>query len=308
MPSPAAGRACTDQTNMAGTDALPQSVSLLTAPNGARVFLVGTVHFSKKSVEDVRQVVDAMKPKVVVLELCPERQHVLVLDQEALKKEMENLSFTHFRDMVRKQGLLSTLLRILMVNISANITRQLGQAPGGEFREAYKAAKDVGSKVILGDRRISITFGRLMASLSMWQKLTLFCRIASAAVSGFKLSEEEVDNLRNKDVVDALMDEFKAAYPQIVAPLMVERDQFLCYSLKQAVSSAVVTPAPGAPNCIVGVVGMGHVEGIKSYWEQDIDIGSLNTVPKRRQFSVLKALGTVAVVCGVSFVCWKVLY
>lgn len=292
---------------MAVSDVLPQSVSLLTAPNGARVFLIGTVHFSKKSIEDVRQVIDSQKPKIVVLELCPERQHVLVLDQETLKKEMENISFTHFRDMVRKQGLLSTLLRILMVHISANITRQLGQAPGGEFREAYRAANDVGSKVVLGDRRISISFGRLMASLSMWQKFTLFCRVSSAAVSGFKLSEEEVDNFRNKDLVDALMDEFKAEYPQIVVPLMVERDQFLCYSLKQAASSAPMTSAQTAPNCIVGVVGMGHVEGIRKFWEQDIDIGSLNTVPKPRRFSVLKAVGTVTVVCGISLICWKLL-
>ena len=292
---------------MADTDALPQSVSLLRAPNGTRVFLIGTVHFSKKSIEDVRQVIDTLKPQIVVLELCSERQHVLVLDQEALKKEMENISFTHFRNMVRKQGLLSSLLRILMVNISANITRQLGQAPGGEFREAYRAANDVGSKVFLGDRRISISFGRLMASLSMWQKATLFCRIAAAAASGFKLNEEEVDNLRNKDMVDALMDEFKAEYPQIVAPLMVERDQFLCYSLKQA-ASTLLASEQSAPNCIVGVVGMGHVEGIRKYWEQDVDIGSLNTVPKSRQVSVFKVLGTVVAVCGISFVFWRLLY
>ena len=291
---------------MAVASALPQSVSLLTAPNGARVFLIGTVHFSQKSIEEVRQVIDTLKPKIVVLELCPERQHVLVLDQETLKKEMENISFTHFRDMVRKQGLLSTLLRILMVHISANITRQLGQAPGGEFREAYRAANDVGSKVILGDRRISISFGRLMASLSMWQKFTLFCRVSSAAVSGFKLSEEEVDNFRNKDLVDALMDEFKAEYPQIVVPLMVERDQWLCYSLKQAASSALHTSAQ-SPNSIVGVVGMGHVEGIRKYWEQDIDIGSLIIVPKPRRFRVLKVVGTVTVVCGISLICWKLL-
>lgn len=292
---------------MADAESLPQSVTLLTAPNGAKVFLIGTVHFSKKSIEDVRQVINTMKPHVVVLELCPERQHVLTLDQEALKKEMENISFAQVREMARKQGLLSTLLRILMVNISANITRQLGQAPGGEFREAFNAAKEVGSRVFLGDRRISISFGRLMASLSIWQKVTLFCRVAAAAMSGFKLNEEEVDSLRNKDMVDALMDEFKAEYPQIVAPLMVERDQYLSHTLKQAASSTSTASPQSAPNCIVGVVGMGHVEGIRKYWEQDIDIISLNTVPKSRRFSVLKLVGTVVIVCGVSVVCWRLL-
>ena len=294
--------------NMADTESLPQSVTLLTAPNGAKVFLIGTVHFSKKSIEDVRQVIGTVKPHIVVLELCPERQHVLTLDQEALKKEMENVSFAQIRELARKQGLLSTLLRLLMVNISANITRQLGQAPGGEFREAFSAAKDVGSRVFLGDRRISITFGRLMASLTIWQKVTLFCRIAAAAVSGFKLNEEEVDSLRNKDMVDALMDEFKAEYPQVVAPLMVERDQYLSHTLKQAASSTSATsPQTGTTNCIVGVVGMGHVEGIKRHWEKDIDIVSLNTVPKSRRFSVLRLVGTVVVVCGFSVVCWRLL-
>lgn len=39
---------------------------------------------------------------------------------------------------VRQNGLMSGLMQILLLKVSAHITEQLGMAPGGEFREAYK--------------------------------------------------------------------------------------------------------------------------------------------------------------------------
>lgn len=39
---------------------------------------------------------------------------------------------------VCQNGLMSGLMQILLLKVSAHITEQLGMAPGGEFREAFK--------------------------------------------------------------------------------------------------------------------------------------------------------------------------
>ena len=100
---------------------------------------------------------------------------------------------------------MSGLMQMLLLKVSAHITEQLGMAPGGEFREAFKevrpgpargrwvgaaapgprpppprqhAAPAQASKVPfckfhLGDRPIPVTFKRAIAALSFWQTVKL---------------------------------------------------------------------------------------------------------------------------------------
>lgn len=102
---------------------------------------------------------------------------------------------------------MSGLMQILLLKVSAHITEQLGMAPGGEFREAFKEVKhkkihktksslslfsvpfilcfilevflllQAGRvpfcKFHLGDRPIPVTFKRAIAALSLWQKARL---------------------------------------------------------------------------------------------------------------------------------------
>ena len=57
------------------TDTLPRShyecVTQLVSPEGVRVLVLGTAHISKRSVEDVQYLVNAERPDIVFLELCP---------------------------------------------------------------------------------------------------------------------------------------------------------------------------------------------------------------------------------------------
>lgn len=47
---------------------------------------------------------------------------------------------------VCQNGLMSGLMQILLLKVSAHITEQLGMAPGGEFREAFKEVKHTRKK------------------------------------------------------------------------------------------------------------------------------------------------------------------
>ena len=71
---------------------LPETCTLLTTNKGAKVFLVGTAHFSKESQTDVSQVMRAVQPDIVVLELCKSRTNILHMDEETILSESQNLT------------------------------------------------------------------------------------------------------------------------------------------------------------------------------------------------------------------------
>lgn len=78
------------------------------------------------------------------------------------------------RSTLKQYGAVQGALYLLFLSTSAHLTRQLGMAPGGEFRRAYHEARNVpGCRIHLGDRPIHITLHRALAALSLWQKAKL---------------------------------------------------------------------------------------------------------------------------------------
>ena len=81
-------RRIVDWTNLK----LPETCTLLTTPQGARIIVIGTAHFSKESQNDVTQVMNAVHPDVVMLELCKSRTNILSMDEETILSESQNLT------------------------------------------------------------------------------------------------------------------------------------------------------------------------------------------------------------------------
>jgi pheromone shutdown protein TraB len=52
----------------------PETVTYLRDPNSNReVYLIGTAHVSQQSADDVKELIDLVKPSCVMIELCPAR-------------------------------------------------------------------------------------------------------------------------------------------------------------------------------------------------------------------------------------------
>ena len=80
----------TQRPNMENPE-LPSTCTMITTPQGAKVFIVGTAHFSRQSHDDVSTIMKQFLPDVVVLELCKSRTNILSLDEETLLAESESL-------------------------------------------------------------------------------------------------------------------------------------------------------------------------------------------------------------------------
>ncbi|XP_047723320.1 traB domain-containing protein isoform X4 [Prionailurus viverrinus] len=262
---------------------LPRTVTELVAEDGSRVYVVGTAHFSDDSKRDVVKTIREVQPDVVVVELCQYRVSMLKMDESTLLQEAKEISLEKLQQAVRQNGVMSGLMQMLLLKVSAHITEQLGMAPGGEFRAAFKEASKVPfCKFHLGDRPIPVTFKRAIAALSFWQKVKLawgLCFLSDP------ISKDDVERCKQKDLLEQMMAEMVGAFPDLHRTIVSERDVYLTYMLRQAARrlelprSSDAEPRKCVPSVVVGVVGMGHVPGIEKNWTTDLNIQEIMTVP-----------------------------
>uniref|UniRef100_A0A182JZB0 TraB n=1 Tax=Anopheles christyi TaxID=43041 RepID=A0A182JZB0_9DIPT len=255
---------------------LPDTVTLLTKPDGTKVYLVGTAHFSESSQRDVSLVMRNVRPHVVMLELCPSRVHILKYDEKTLLEEAKEMNVAKMREIIRTNGAINGLFYVLLLNMNAKFTKKLGMAPGGEFRCAVKEAQHIPNCVIqLGDREIKVTLHRALRGLSLWQTIKL---IPKLLFIDDDISIEEVEQCKRKDLLEEIMLEMADEFPAFGRVFIDERDLYLCHSLQLA-ARPQISPVGGhsEPIRVVGVVGIGHAAGIAKHWGK-VDTSSIESI------------------------------
>lgn len=224
-----------------------------------------------------------------MVELCPSRIHILKHDEQTLIEEASNINFANARIIVQQNGLINGLFYIVLLKMSAKLTKQLGMAPGGEFRRALEEVHRLENCILhLGDRPINITLQRALHGLSMWQTLKIVWRLVS---SDETISVEDVEKCKQADMLEEVMQELAGEYPQFREVFVTERDLYLCHSLQVAATQHVAGDGPVRPAIVVGVVGIGHMAGITQHWGKvNIDqIPEITTIPQpTRRSRVIK--------------------
>jgi len=244
---------------------LPDSVTEI-VHEGTSYYIVGTAHVSARSVEDVKAVIDRVKPDVVCVELDKVRFEALTKDSA-------------FRDLdvlkvVREGRTLYLLAHLALAAYQKRIGASLGVKPGAELLAAVEAAKERGIPVELIDRDINITLKRTWKNLGLWKRTMLF----SSLIFGFDDDDEEaepiteasVEGLKKPEELSELMTELGRAVPQIKTPLIDERDQYM--------SSRAVEVGKGRQR-VVAVVGAAHVPGMKENFGKPVDRAALEKIP-----------------------------
>lgn len=254
-----------------------------TLSNEQVFYLVGTAHISRASCEDVRQVIRAIQPEVVMLELCPERRAVLVAEAMKVATLSEALADWRTGNVGLFQALYSWFL--------GQAATQLEVVPGEEFRVAVEEARKIGAKVVLGDRPLRVTLARLWASLSLWDRAWL---VGTLLFTGLKLpGKEELDEmlegLKENDIMTAAIEELGRSMPAFKRVLITERDQFMVYMMRKLSQRATR---------VVGVVGAGHLPGIRTCWEEHIPMEELMRMPDKRQPSRWPMITLLGVACS----------
>lgn len=233
--------------------------------NGKTIHLLGTAHISNRSVEEVKAVIADVAPDTVAVELDAAR-HKAILSEQAWR-EMDLLQ------VVRKKQATMLLAHLVLAAFQRRLGENLGIKPGAEMLQAVKSAEESGAELVLADREIQITLRRTWGRLGWLDKMKLTSQLFLTLVLHPNISEEEIESLKEKDMLSQVMESFAQAFPKAKVSLIDERDTYLAEK---------ILSAPG--KTIVAVVGAGHVSGICRHFETvdgPVDLEPLNTLPPR---------------------------
>jgi pheromone shutdown-related protein TraB len=243
------------------------------------IILIGTAHVSRESADLVQQVIEEEKPDTVCIELCQARYQSMTQ-----KKQWQN---TDLIKVIKEKKAHLLLLNLILTSYQRKIGEKLGVKPGEEFLRAIQAAETGGAVIHLSDRDIRITLSRTWSLMGFWTKTKLLAEFFASLWQVNTIKEEDIEQMKKKDVLEALLSELGKLLPEVRRILIDERDQYLASKIRNA---------PGSR--IVAVVGAGHVPGVQRYWNEPIDIEALEKMPPKGRFSGLFRWGLSALIIG----------
>jgi pheromone shutdown-related protein TraB len=242
------------------------------AGDGKEIILVGTAHVSRDSVRLVEEVIRAETPESVCVELCASRHQAL--RQKDRWQDMDIVK------VIREKKAFLLLSNLLLASFQKRIAKKMDVTPGAEMLKAIETAEAVGAQLCLADRDIRTTLSRAWHAMGVWSKAKLLFQLLVSMGQAEDISEEEIERLKQQDVLEALLSEVGRSMPMLKAILIDERDRYLAAKIRQTTGKK-----------IVAVVGAGHLPGIQRHWEEDIDLSSLEQLPPPGKLGALLKWG-----------------
>ena len=235
-----------------------------------QIILVGTAHVSRESVAEVSAVIAEEKPDRVCVEL----------DEGRYKSMTEGSAWQNLDigKVLREGKGFLLLANLVLGSFQRRLGADLGVKPGEEMLAAVNAAKEQGIPFSLCDRQIHVTLRRAWARTSFWGKNKMLAAMLSSVFSSEKLGAEEIEALKQKDMLQSMLDELAEYLPAAKEVLIDERDTYLAENIGRAEGRT-----------IVAVVGAGHVPGIVAYLQamgpERRDLSALESIPSKKWLS-----------------------
>jgi len=259
----------------------------------AQVTLLGTAHVSQASVDAVRELLARGNYDAVAVELCPSRYHAL-LDPDALAR-MDLLK------VVREGKASMAAAQLALGAYQQRLAEQFGIEPGADMRAAVDEARAADLPVLLIDREIGVTLRRVMLNVPWWKRTGLIVALLASVLSREEVEEEEIERLKEGDVLETTFSEFAEDRQELYLPLIGERDRYMAASLSRDI-------AEGGHRRVLAVVGAGHLKGIGEALAGDMtdvraQIAELERIPPRSRWPraipwIIVALVVIGFVIG----------
>tara|TARA_B110000483_G_C18144227_1_gene522725 strand:- start:114 stop:1289 length:1176 start_codon:yes stop_codon:yes gene_type:complete len=226
------------------------------------IYLVGTAHVSQNSIDIVRTTIQTIKPDTICVELDHKRLEAL---QDSNRWEKLNL-----REIIKKGQMTTLIANLALSSYQKRMGNSLGVKPGSELLAAVEEGNAINAHIDLSDRDIQITLKRAWRKTGFFKRLMLGSGLIGSLFETEELSEDKLDELKDKDTLSAMMDEMGEQLPTVKQVLIDERDEYLAEKIRQA---------PG--NLIVAVVGAGHCPGITKILNENtpVDLAEIEIIP-----------------------------
>ena len=229
--------------------------------------IIGTAHVSEESVNEVKDAIYEQQPDVVAIEL--DRGRYIKLKKQMMGiEEDETISVTQI---IKENKVALFLTTTLLSYFQSKIGADVDVKPGAEMVGAIEASQDLEIPIALIDREIGTTLQRALNKMGFIEKAKFIFGLLASAL-GFGDDEEEIDieDLKNPENIDELMEMFKDEAPSVHEVLVHERDAYLAGKIMQIPQDHVIA-----------VVGAGHKLGIEKYLDNP------ETIPNLRDLEII---------------------
>ena len=217
--------------------------------NGRKITLVGTAHVSAESIKEVETTIKELTPDCVAIELDDKRA-----DSIENKDKYRDLDIV--KVIKNNEGFL-LMANLVLSSFQRRMGSKVGVQPGDEMLAAMNVAKEMNIPTVMADRPIQTTLRRAWAKNSLWGKCKLLASLISSAFSKEEFSEEDIEQIKEKNEMDSMMQELSEYMPVIKQVLIDERDEYLATKIWNAQG-----------NNIVAVLGAGHLNGVEEHLKQ----------------------------------------
>ncbi|BBI48490.1 hypothetical protein HORIV_09110 [Vreelandella olivaria] len=217
-----------------------------------RYTLLGTAHVSAESADDVRALLDSGAFDAVAIELCDARHHSMANPDAMGEQDL----FQVFKQ--GKAGMVAASLALGA--FQQRIADQSGIQPGAEMRAAVEEASRRQLPLLLVDRDVGITLKRIYSNVPWWQRFSLFSGLLGSVLSRQDISKEDIEKLKEGDMLEATFSEFAAESEALYTPLIRERDRYMALRLAE-------DAPPGRYQHVLVVLGAGHLKGTGEHLE-----------------------------------------
>lgn len=220
-----------------------------------RYTLLGTAHVSRASADEVRALVRSGEFDAVAIELCQSRYQSLTEPDALAEQDL----FQIFRQ--GKAGMVAASLALGA--FQQRVAEQSGIEPGAEMRAAVDECRRADLPLLLVDRDVGVTLKRIYTNVPWWQRASLITGLFGSLLSRQKVSSEEIERLKQGDVLESTFSEFAEQSEALYTPLIAERDRYMALRLAED------NPRHRYRNVLV-VVGAGHLKGLAGHLEQPL--------------------------------------
>lgn len=241
----------------------------------AELKIIGTAHVSQASVDEVRTAIEEFRPDIVAIELDQSRY-------AALKRQAADPTV---KDVLEVKNFNTLLVQWLLAYLQRKIGLDVGVEPGAEMKVAIEEAEKRGIAIGLVDRDIRLTLLRFWNSLGFFEKIRMGWALVVSIAEIDNGQEIDIESLKDQNVIDMVMEEFRKFSPNGARALIDERDAYIAHQL-------VLLKAQRPEGRILAVVGAGHRQGINGYLEKPATLPPFDALVREpRSFPWAKVFG-----------------
>ena len=231
------------------------------------ITLIGTAHVSAESVAEVESTIKEINPDSVAIELDEKRA-------DSIRNKDKYRELDIVKVLKRGEGFL-LLANLVLSSFQRRMGQNVGVNPGDEMLAAMRVADELNIPAVMADRAIQVTLKRAWAKNSFWGKCKLLATLLSSAFSKEDMTAQDIENIKEKNEMDSMMNELSEYMPVVKEVLIDERNVYLADKIWNS---------PG--NKVVAVLGAGHLDGVVENLEklaagQKVELEQISQVPPK---------------------------